>query len=169
MNGRQRRCSHLSQSRLMFFLPRLTPTSSLSAIDSAIPPNCRIDWDCIPSVRARRTNWPAGCLPHAIEDDRLAHLSGLVMEECRQRRIVVPLPGTLERLCIGVRYQARREVQRRLTEGLSADQRHRLDALTQHRGESGQSWLAWLRQMPEATKPLAMLGLIERLVHVRSF
>jgi len=108
-------------------------------------------------------------LPHAIEDDRLAHLAGLVMEECRQRRIVVPLPGTLERLCIGVRYQARREVQRRLTEGLSADQRHRLDALTQHRGESGQSWLAWLRQMPEATKPLAMLGLIERLVHVRSF
>jgi TnpA family transposase len=107
-------------------------------------------------------------LPHAIEDDRLAHLAGLVMEECRQRRIVVPLPGTLERLCIGVRYQARREVQRRLTEGLSANQRHRLDALTQHRGESGQSWLAWLRQMPEATKPLAMLGLIERLVHVRS-
>jgi TnpA family transposase len=37
-------------------------------------------------------------LPHAIEDDRLAHLAGLVMEECRQRRIVVPLPGTLERL-----------------------------------------------------------------------
>ena len=110
-------------------------------------------------------NW---LLPHAIEDDRLVHLAGLVMEECRQRRIVVPLPGTLERLCIGVRYQARREVQRRLTEGLSADQRHRLDALTQHRGESGQSWLAWLRQMPEATKPLAMLGLIERLVHVRS-
>ena len=107
-------------------------------------------------------------LPHAIEDDRLAHLAGLVMEECRQRRIVVPLPGTLERLCIGVRYQARRDVQRRLTEGLSADQRHRLDALTQHRGESGQSWLAWLRQMPEATKPLAMLALIERLVHVRS-
>ena len=48
-------------------------------------------------------------LPHAIEDDRLAHLAGLVMEECRQRRIVVPSPGTLERLCIGVRYQARRE------------------------------------------------------------
>ena len=32
-------------------------------------------------------------LPHAIENDRLAHLAGLVMEECRQRRIVVPSPG----------------------------------------------------------------------------
>jgi len=107
-------------------------------------------------------------LPHAIEDDRLAHLAGLVMEECRQRRIVVPLPGTLERLCVDVRYQARREVQRRLTDGLSAAQRRRLDELTQNRGENSQSWLAWLRQMPEATKPLAMLGLIERLVHARA-
>ena len=43
-----------------------------------------------------------------------------------------------------------------------------LDELTQHRGENNQSWLAWLRQIPEATKPLAMLGLIERLVHVRA-
>jgi TnpA family transposase len=107
-------------------------------------------------------------LPHAIEDDRLVHLAGLVMEECRQRRIAVPLPTVLERLCIDVRYQARREVQRRLTEGLSADERRRLDELTQLQGENSQSWLAWLRQMPEATKPLAMLGLIERLAHTRA-
>jgi hypothetical protein len=53
------------------------------------------------------TSW---LLPHAIEDDRLAHLAKLVLEECRQRRIVVPLPATLERVCINVRYQARREV-----------------------------------------------------------
>jgi hypothetical protein len=92
-------------------------------------------------------------LPHAIEDDRLAHLAGLVMQECRQRRIVVPWPGTLERLCVDVRYQARR-----LTDGLSAAQRRGLDELTQHRGENNQSWLAWLRQIPEATKPLATLG-----------
>jgi hypothetical protein len=35
-------------------------------------------------------------------------------------------------------------------------------------GRSGLSWLAWLRQMPEATRPSAMLGLIERLEHVRA-
>ena len=58
--------------------------------------------------------------------------------------------------------------QRRLTDGLSAEQRHRLDALTQRREETSQSWLAWLRQMPEAAKPAAMLGLIERLEHVRA-
>jgi TnpA family transposase len=107
-------------------------------------------------------------LPHAIENDRLAHLAALVVEECRRRRIVVPSPGALDRLCVQARYQARREVHRRLTDGLSAEQRHRLDALTQRRAETGQSWLAWLRQMPEATKPMAMLGLIERLGHVRA-
>src|SRR5882762_8221459 len=111
----------------------------------------------------------AGWLPpHAIETDRLAHLAGLVVEECRRRRIVIPSPGALERLCIQTRYQARGEVQHRLTNGLSADQRRRLDALTQRRAETNQSWLAWLRQMPEAAKPVAMLGLIERLDHVRA-
>ncbi len=107
-------------------------------------------------------------LPHAIENDRLVHLVELAMEECRCRRIIVPPPRALERLCVEVRYRARREIQRRLTDGLSAERRQRLDTLTQRRAETNQSWLAWLRQMPEATKPVAMLGLIERLEHVRA-
>jgi hypothetical protein len=107
-------------------------------------------------------------LPHAIENDQLAHLAELAMEECRRRHIIVPPPRTLERLCVEVRYRARHEIQRRLTDGLPAEQRQRLDALTQRRGETSQSWLAWLRQMPEATKSVAMLGLIERLDHVRA-
>jgi hypothetical protein len=56
-----------------------------------------------------------------------------------------------------------------LTNGLSAEQRKRLDRLTQRREEIGQSWLTWLRQMPEAATPTAMLGLIERLEHVRGW
>ena len=107
-------------------------------------------------------------LPYAIENERLAHLAGLVVEECRRRHIIVPSPPTLERLCVEVRHQARREVHRRLIDGLSADQRRRLEALVQRREDTSQSWLAWLRQMPEATTPAAMLGLIERLEHVRA-
>jgi TnpA family transposase len=110
----------------------------------------------------------AALLPQAIEDDRFAHLAGLVMEICRQRRILAPSPAGLERLCAELRYQGRREVQYRLTHGLSTQQRHRLNALTQRREETGQSWLTWLRQMPEAAKPVAMLGVIERLEHVRA-
>jgi hypothetical protein len=90
------------------------------------------------------------------------------MEECRRRRIVVPTPWRLERLCIDLRFRARREIARRLIDGLSPEQHRQLDALTQRRAESGQSCLGWLRQMPQATKPAAMLGLIERLNHVRA-
>ena len=111
------------------------------------------------------TSW---LLPHSIENDQLTHLVELVLEECRQRRIIIPRPQRLERLCVEVRHRARREVQRRLTDGLSADQRQRLDALVVRREETNQTGLTWLRQMPEAAKPAAMLGLIERLDHVRS-
>src|SRR5271169_1024026 len=104
----------------------------------------------------------------ALENDRLFHLAELVMEECRKRRIVVPGPRRLERLCIDLRFRARREIEHRLTLGLSHEQRRQLDALTQRRAETGQSRLVWLRQMPLATKPAAMLGLIERLNRVRA-
>jgi hypothetical protein len=67
----------------------------------------------------------------------------------------VELERTLERLCIEVRHRARREIQCRLTDGLSSEQRQQLDALTQRRAETSQSWLALLRQMPEAGKPEA--------------
>lgn len=106
-------------------------------------------------------------LPRAIENDRLAHLAGLVVAECQQRRIVLPWPAALERLCVEVRHQARQEVYRRLTDKLTIVQRRRIEALTQQRENTSLSCLAWLRQMPEAAKPGAMLGLIERLQHVR--
>ena len=107
-------------------------------------------------------------LPQAIESDKLAVLAGLVMQTCRERRIVAPSPAALERLCSDLRHQARREVHRRLTHGLSAEQRRGLDALVQRRENTGQNWLTWLRQMPQAAKPSAMLGLIARLEHVRA-
>ena len=110
----------------------------------------------------------ATLLAPAIENDRLATLAELVMQACRERRIVAPSPLALERLCTELRHQARREVHRRLTHGLSAEQRRGLDALVQRRKNTGQNWLTWLRQMPQAAKPSAMLGLIARLEHVRA-
>ena len=107
-------------------------------------------------------------LARAIENDSLAFLAELVMQTCRERAIVVPSAAALERLCADLRHGARRETYRRLTAGLSPEQRKRLDGLTEHREGSNLSWLAWLRQMPEAAKPMAMLGLIERLEHARA-
>lgn len=110
----------------------------------------------------------AALLPQAMEDDRLVHLAALVMQTCRQQRIIAPSPRAVERLCGELRHQARREVHRRLTSGLSAEQRRRLDALTGPRDDAGQVQLTWLRQTPQAATPGAMLGLIERLEHVRA-
>ena len=106
-------------------------------------------------------------LPRAIENDQLVHVVELMMDTCRRSRIVVPPLFALERVCVELRHKARREVYRRLGHGLSVEERRRLDALTEHREEISQTWLSWLRQMPEAGKPAAMLGLIERLEHVR--
>ena len=107
-------------------------------------------------------------LPEAIENDRLLHLAELVMQACRQRRVVVPPPDALEKLCAGLRQQARHEVHRRLAHGLSVEQRRKLDALTHRREDTGQGWLTWLRQIPQAAKPAAMLGVIARLDHLRA-
>ena len=107
-------------------------------------------------------------LAPAIENDRLATLAELVLQTCQERRIVLPSPAALERLCADLRHQARREVHRRLSQGLSAEQRKCLDELTRRRENTGQNWLTWLRQMPQAAKPAAMLGLIARLQHLRA-
>ena len=107
-------------------------------------------------------------LAPAIENDRLLTLAELALQACRERRIVLPSPAALERLCADLRHQARREVHRRLSHGLSAEQRKRLEELTQRREDTGQNWLTWLRQIPQASKPTAMLGLIARLQHVRA-
>jgi Domain of unknown function (DUF4158) len=120
-----------------------------------------------PFGRRAAAELAASLLPQAIENDRFTDLAELVMATCRQRRIVAPVPAALERLCVDLRHQAHREVHHRLTNGLSAEQRRRLDALTQRREQTGQIWLTWLRQMPQAARPAAMLGLIERLEHVR--
>ena len=127
---------------------------------------CQEHLDLRPFGRRAYAELLDALLPQAIENDKLAVLAGLVMQTCRDRRIVVPSPAALERLCAELRHQARREVHRRLTHGLSAEQRRGLDALVQRRENTGQNWLTWLRQMPQAAKPSAMLGLIARLEHV---
>src|SRR3954468_998240 len=167
-SDRQPTCLHSSLTRSGFFR---TPSTSIwprSGPVSVRRSSARSDLDFALLGRRPPAKWADALLPQAIANDRLAYLAELVMQTCRQRQIVVPSPAALERLCAELRNQARREAHRRLTQGLSAEQRQRLDALTQRQKETGQSWLTWLRQMPEAAKPTAMLGLIERLEHVRA-
>ena len=102
-------------------------------------------------------------VPHAVEDDRPVRLAELVMAECRHRSILLPPLGSLQRLCIRTRARARRETHQELTLGLSRDQKYQLDQLTKARDDSAVTWLAWLRQYPESSKPSGILALLERL------
>ena len=129
---------------------------------------CQEELGLRPFGRRATAELMSDLLEPAIENDQLAVLAALVMQACRERRIVAPSPEVLERLCAELRHGARREAYRRLTNGLSIEQRRGLDALTQLRQDGGPSWLAWLRQRPEAATPSAMLGLLERLEHARA-
>jgi TnpA family transposase len=106
-------------------------------------------------------------LPQAMENDRIGHLAFLVMQECKDRQIIAPSVDSLQKICITLRLHARREIYRRLTDGLSSCQRLQLDNLLEHRDKNNQTWLGWLRQFPQAAKTAAMDGLIDRLNHVR--
>ncbi len=129
---------------------------------------CQEELGLRPFGRRAATELLHSLLEPAIENDQLATLAPQVMQAFRERRIVAPAPRALERLCAELRHGARRETYRRLTNGLSIEQRRGLDALTQLRPEGSVSWLAWLRQLPEAATPSAMLGLLKRLKHVRA-
>jgi len=104
----------------------------------------------------------------ALVADRLATLVTEAVGIMRERGLLLPSPATVERLCLNVRHQARRQIHRTLADDLTGEQRRRLDALTEPRPTGKQSALAWLRQTPTAAKPMTMLGLIERLDHVRA-
>ena len=82
---------------------------------------CQQQLELRPFGRRTAAELAEALLPQAIEDDRFIHLAALVMQTCRQRRIVVPAPAALERLCGELRDQARQEVHRRLTGDLFAN------------------------------------------------
>ena len=121
-----------------------------------------------PFSARRRHELAAWLLTVALETDRLVLLATALVEEMRQRRIVLPPMATIESLCLVVRHQARKRIHRDLTDGLGIEQRRWLDALTTVRPTSGQSWLAWLRHASPAAKPMAMQDVIERLQYLRA-
>lgn len=88
----------------------------------------------------------AWLLPTALATDDGSTLVAAVLEEMRTRRIACPPLPTIERLGSTVRARARRQLWRRLADGLTDPQRRGLDQLLDVRSGGGQSTLAWLRQ-----------------------
>src|SRR6266568_2351269 len=97
----------------------------------------------------------------------LPALVGALIEEMRDRQIIIPGITTVERLGWEVRCRAQRQVFRLLTEGLTNLQRMQLQVLLTVPATSRQTLLVWLRQPPGAASPANFLKVVERLRWIR--
>jgi hypothetical protein len=120
-----------------------------------------------PFTRALYRELAAWLLPTALATDHGPTLVATVLEELRVQGVVCPPLSAIERLSASVRARAQRHLWRRLTDGLTDDQRQSLDHLLEVPSGGGQSTLAWLRQTAYAATPGNFPKLIERLSLVR--
>ena len=73
-----------------------------------------------------------------------------MLEELRGRRLLIPTRKMLELLLHQAQSRAERVIYSALTNGLTNTQRDALDALLNQKPDAATSWMAWLRQPPQA-------------------
>ncbi len=87
----------------------------------------------------------------------------------RSRNVLLPSTDKLERIGTAGRAVARKRVQTTLLEGLTPERLEAFEQLLMVDPAIRQTRFAWLRALPEAPSERNLLGLIERLIFVRSF
>jgi TnpA family transposase len=106
--------------------------------------------------------------PMAQTGRRPVQLAGMLVDELRRRRILLPTPRVLELVIHHARARAERVTHRALLEGMAPEQAAELDRmLTPLSERGGTSTLAWLRQAPGSPAARNLVGLVERLRTVR--
>lgn len=95
-------------------------------------------------------------------------LATAVAQELRIRKVLLPVPKAIDRLCAEALTRAQREIYRRLLAPLSTEQRSALDGLIKPRDHSPISTLAWLRTPVADPSPSTILDHIRRLEVIRS-
>jgi TnpA family transposase len=99
---------------------------------------------------------------------RPGQLAGILAEELRRRRVLLPSPLVLEAVIRGARLRAERLAHEALTAGLDTGVLARLDGLLEQRPKGRLTWLSWLRNAPQSPAPGNVAKLIERVEHVRA-
>jgi len=99
----------------------------------------------------------------AVQTDKGVVLAGHVLDALRQQHVMIPALDVIERICAEAITRANRRIHATLTEPLTPEHRHRLDALLQRRNGTKLTLLAWLRQSPVKPNSRHMLEHIERL------
>lgn len=84
---------------------------------------------------------------------RPGQLVGILVEELRRWRVVLPSPLVLEAVVRGARVRAERLAHEVLTAGLDEGSLARLDALLDPRPAGKLTWLGWLRNAPQSPAP----------------
>jgi Domain of unknown function (DUF4158) len=104
----------------------------------------------------------------ALQTNKGIVIAQELLETLRADRIIVPPARVIDRCCAEAVARGTRLFYRRLTEGLDADQRRRVDHLLLPREETRTLLLTWLRQPPGEAKARNILTHLDRLQAMRS-
>jgi TnpA family transposase len=107
-------------------------------------------------------------LPVVMQSVQGPVLVQALMQEIRNRSIVLPAFATIERLCAEVHTRAQRRIFRKLTEGLDDHLLAALDGLLDVHKGGPITTLTWLRQPPGAPNAKSIMSHIERLKELRA-
>jgi hypothetical protein len=107
-------------------------------------------------------------LPIALTTTSGATLARELLDECRRRRIIVSGISSVERMVAQALLDAERHVAAHLTQALSGEQCHLLDALLLPRTGTNPSGLSWVRQPPGKPGRKTFAIIIERLTLLRA-
>lgn len=99
----------------------------------------------------------------ACQNDKGIVLATALINELRRNSTLLPSLDVIERICAQAITHANRQIYVALTEPLSNNNRHRLDALLKQRENTNVTWLAWMRQAPGKPNSRHILEHISRL------
>jgi TnpA family transposase len=107
-------------------------------------------------------------MPTALSTANSLALMSALLQELRQRKIIVPTFYLLEKLVWEVRQSAHKQIVSLLTDKLTPQHHSRLDGLLQTTQDKRQTDLAWLRRPTGKTSPANFKKLAQRLEFVRA-
>lgn len=116
-------------------------------------------------ARADLLAWFEGAAEAARSNDALA---AAMLAELRRRRVIVPGPSTVERLCADALVAADRRIAERIASRLDTGLRARLLALLEETTERGVSRFVWLRESEPGINSADANRLLDRLEHLRA-
>jgi TnpA family transposase len=117
------------------------------------------------AARQEMANW----LLDEAEEARSNHaLAAACLAEFRKRRIIVPAPSSIERLCAEALVEAERRIARRIADRLDNTTKRRLDTLLSEQVDGRVSRFVWLRQASAGSNPATMNQLLDRLEILRA-